>query len=115
MIRVGMIAPGGDRISLVDIDPTLASFQEAVGGYIEHVTLAASFGMYVNEEGKLEGLPHNDLASYLLQLSGYADYVAGPAVLVGPPDGEGNDTDLPAEIITVLGTIGFTVVQEAGG
>lgn len=38
---------------------TLESFQAAVGGYIETVTLATDLIIICNEEGRLLGLPHN--------------------------------------------------------
>lgn len=38
---------------------TLEAFQEAVGGYIETVTVADDLVIVCNEEGRLIGLPHN--------------------------------------------------------
>ena len=38
---------------------TLQAFQEAVGGYIEAVTLCTDLALIVNEEGRLRGLPFN--------------------------------------------------------
>lgn len=38
---------------------TLEAFQEAVGGFIETYTLATDLVILCNEEGKLQGLPHN--------------------------------------------------------
>lgn len=40
-------------------DNTLEAFQEAVGGYIETITLATDCVLIVNEEGRLLDLPHN--------------------------------------------------------
>ena len=40
-------------------DNTLESFQKAVGGYIETVTLATDLVLICNEEGRLLGLPFN--------------------------------------------------------
>lgn len=40
-------------------DNDLKAFQEAVGGYIETVTLATDLVIICNEEGRLQGLPHN--------------------------------------------------------
>lgn len=40
-------------------DNTLEAFQEAVGGYIETVTLADDVVIICNEEGRLMGLPYN--------------------------------------------------------
>ena len=38
---------------------TLQAFQEAVGGYIETVTIATDLVLIVNEEGRLRDLPFN--------------------------------------------------------
>lgn len=40
-------------------DNTLEAFQEAVGGYIETVTIAEDLVIICNEEGRLRGLPFN--------------------------------------------------------
>ena len=40
-------------------DNDLKAFQEAVGGYIETVTLATDLVIICNEEGRLQGLPWN--------------------------------------------------------
>lgn len=46
-----------------ELDPlfpnTLEAFQEAVGGYIETVTLSPEIVIICNEEGKPKGLPYN--------------------------------------------------------
>lgn len=38
---------------------TLESFQKAVGGYIETITLCEDLVLIVNEEGRLQGMPFN--------------------------------------------------------
>lgn len=38
---------------------TLKNFQNAVGGYIETVTLTEDLAIICNEEGRLMGLPYN--------------------------------------------------------
>lgn len=40
-------------------DNTLKAFQEAVGGYIEAVTLCTDLVLICNEEGRIRGLPYN--------------------------------------------------------
>jgi hypothetical protein len=75
----------------------------AVGGFLQALGYPgrADAVAYINEEGKLEGLPYNLRATVLLMTPamGYmsGDYIAGDAVLVGAnPMGE--DLDLPADI-----------------
>ena len=84
-----------------------------VGGYIELVSIwSGRVTMYVNEEGLLKGLPRNARASRLRDQgqpktpwNGHpGDYwkyqhgldlaLVGDALLLGPPDGEGNDTGI---------------------
>ena len=84
-----------------------------VGGYIEAVFLwSGRVTMYVNEEGLLKGLPHNARASWLRHQgtpttpwNGHpGDYwkyrhgldlaLVGDVLLLGPPDGEGDDTGI---------------------
>lgn len=82
--------------------------QKQVGGYIEAVGIdrmapLPPFSMYLNEEGKLEGLPLNRRATLLARGTiGRNDYIAGTAVLCGPVDDDGYDTGLTAGQIQYL-------------
>lgn len=42
---------------------SLKNLQNAVGGYIEAVTLTADLVVICNEEGRILGLPHNQIRS----------------------------------------------------
>lgn len=42
---------------------TLETWQGIVGGYLEHVALTPGCHLYCNEEGTLDGLPRNELAT----------------------------------------------------
>jgi hypothetical protein len=66
-----------------------------VGGWIEIApTPGAPFTMYVNEEGKINGLPFNARADRLAnRYRTWEDPLVGPAVLVGPPTAAGDDTE----------------------
>lgn len=116
MTRVAIIdpdLPGQQTIRLTDIPEQggLEALQEAVGGYIEHVTLARGVaGMYVHDEGLLIDLPVNPLASYLYATVGGRTPICGPAVLVGGPDAEGRDLDVPMQLVDILARQGVTVV-----
>lgn len=76
------------------------SVKEAVGGYIELVMLRGDFegyALYVNEEGKLNGLPINDLATAIWERSFgiYTDIIVGNAVIMSAKtDDEGVHFDL---------------------
>lgn len=93
------------RCAIIYIDGTveikqldgLKDLQSAVGGLIESVPVTHDADAYINEEGKYMCEP-NVFATFLLQINkrlNAGDYVAGNLVLVGRPDDDGNDTDIP--------------------
>lgn len=90
-------------VELLDISDRLENYQQLVGGYIEVVYAAAlqpyHAAMVVNENGLLDDLPCNPLASIL-----YGDYIAGNAVIVGTAGPE--FTDIPDELTVLLPRIG---------
>jgi len=90
-----VIHPSG-AISMVHGRPRLVHLQRAVRGYIEAVPHDGPFTAYCNEEGKLDGLPPNIPATRFLGLT--HDILVGPVVLIGPPNDEGEDTALPADV-----------------
>lgn len=110
MIRVLVTEPGSMTVTAKTIDGSLETFQALVGGDIEHVTIAEDMGLYCNETGRVADppAPQNEIASRLywaarrLASSDQWD-IRGVAVLVGPPDEEGNDTSLPDHLIQLLG------------
>lgn len=65
---------------------TLKELQAAVGGYIEIVHLGQDHLMVVNEEGKLQGLPQNRLASELYGADPNWDYIVGDALVCRDED-----------------------------
>lgn len=67
---------------------TLQELQAMVGGYIEHVILPRGNGhvqAFVNEEGKLTGLPYNEVASKIYGREP-ADVIVGTMVIVSTED-----------------------------
>lgn len=68
---------------------------ELVGGWIEIApTPGSPFTMYVNEEGKIDGLPFNEQADAIAnRYRNWRDPLVGPAVLCGPPTSAGEDTE----------------------
>lgn len=55
----GIIKEPGQNPRITEIENNLTALQEAVGGYIETVTLAKDCCIICNEEGRLQGLPYN--------------------------------------------------------
>lgn len=74
---------------------SLEQLQAAVGGYIQMVPVGP-YSMYVNEEGKMIGLPVNVIATALWEhvYGAGTDIIVGNAVFCGPVDDEGEDTTL---------------------
>lgn len=54
-----IIKEPGKKPRITEIENNLTALQEAVGGYIETVTLAKDCCIICNEEGRLQGLPYN--------------------------------------------------------
>jgi hypothetical protein len=85
----------------------LPDYQRVVGGLIEHLALEnPASGMYFNEEGKLRDLPLNRRATLLMWMHNpafrYEDFVTGDALLVGPVDPNGYDTNAPDDFAQML-------------
>ena len=78
----------GHAPRMAEMENTLKAFQEAVGGYIETVTLERTgLVVIVNEEDKVIGLPINGMLN-IGRLIG--EPLSGPVLVVrADPDGEG--------------------------
>lgn len=91
-----VIVEANGTVRKAEIENSLGAFQAVVGGYIEGI-FKPDFTIYVNEEGLLMRLPQNE------RIGEVADYpypLVGNALIVGPADSDGNDTDVPAHIVT---------------
>jgi hypothetical protein len=82
-------------------------YQSVVGGLFDVVDLPdLSATVYVNDEGLIIGLPVNPRATYLWWLCVPAaremSFLVGDAVIIGMPDDEGNNTDIPQDLLHAL-------------
>ena len=77
----------GKQPQIIDIDNTLEALQEAVGGYIETITVATDACIVCNESGRLLNLPFN------CKLCG-KNFV-GPVLIVGVDGDEFTDLYRP--------------------
>lgn len=104
------------QASIVDTKVDLEYLQSCVGGYIEAVGLefeGQGATMYLNEEGKLNGLPVNAVATVLAAGQIHrSDLIVGNVVLVGAPDENGDDTGLPSEFETFVRVAGGILREE---
>jgi uncharacterized protein DUF3846 len=85
----------------------LAAKQRLVGGYIEVVRLSYPPALlYMNEEGKLRGLPSNARATALwwvhdIRFLGQ-DHIQGDAFVLGPPSTDGESISAPDDLVQLL-------------
>jgi hypothetical protein len=87
---------------------SLVTYQAAVGGYLEAVTIKApALSLLFNEEGKVHHLRVNVRATCLWWLympsARGTDYLVGDVVVVGA-DSEHDASDVPAELVTLFTT-----------
>lgn len=85
----------------------LASYQAAVGGYIEPVQIERPrMTLFANEEGKVRQLPTNHRATCLWWVQSpearCRDILVGDIALVGSRGGAGSTTDLPRDFLDLL-------------
>lgn len=88
-------------IRTVELDKRdLNAYRGLVGGSLEIITFERPEAtLYLNDEGKLEGLPLNQRATLMASVHNSAfrgrDVITGDALLVGPADRHGDDLSAP--------------------
>lgn len=97
------------NVRRVDL-PDYQALNAAVGGYIELINFGDTLHYaYLNEDGIALGLPYNDKATKLCYKHNVGlipgDFIKGTMVVVGPPDFDGNETDVSDELATYLETV----------
>lgn len=93
------ISTTGEVTELDMTADSLQTLQTAVGGWVQAIDLASDLTMWCNEEGKLNGLPHNPYAQFMWDkaFGAHTDYIVGDVVLTGGTDDEGYTLGLTAE------------------
>lgn len=114
------IIPVEEPVQIHEVETLgLKPLQAAVKGYIEAVHLVDNEAcMYVNEEGKLEGLPLNRRANEIAHehKAIFAnDVIVGDVAITGDVDDEGNTTGLSDEWATKLQALPSIEVLEGNG
>lgn len=105
--RRWVVASPDGHVKLRTDPATYEAIKTAVGGWLEVVPTNGKLTIYCDEEGKLKGLRLNRIAT-LFVAPFLDDLIVGPVVFIGPPDDEGEDTDLPPEIEEQLADITTT-------
>ena len=104
----GIVIPHETRLEIFTHEFTgLTSYQAAVGGYIEPVTIEQPrMTIFANEEGTVHQLPINRRATclwWLLSPSARGhDILVGDIALVGSRGGARSTTDLPSDFVELL-------------
>lgn len=95
------------------ITPDLRTLQGLVGGMFQVIPLAGRGDMWLNEEGKLHGLPRNHNADAVLAAVGQellpGDYIVGTVVLTGTADGEGEATSVSNTVLGIVEGLGIPI------
>ena len=100
------------RVRVIDLDTVdseLATLQDAVGGWIQAVDVVGDMSIYLNEEGKILGLPINPVATSYFDATWGAghDVINGDVVFTGLPDSKGDTTGLtPEQLADVVDRVG---------
>lgn len=86
-----------------DIPATVEGLAAEIGeGWLEGIS-GDDWSAYLDEEGKIKGLPINERATRLARALGWdpshVDLLVGPVVFLGPVDEEGDETDVTAQVI----------------
>lgn len=93
-----------DEVKSIDLE----YLQKQVAGWVEALGIPdTEVTMYLNEEGKLDGLPVNLRANRIAHRHHAVqafDIIVGDAVIVGPVDDEGYDTGLTEDHVAWLRT-----------
>ena len=88
----------------------------AVGGYIECVSLASDLDMWVNEEGKLMGLPVNPIGTRMWRAAfGPTDVIVGDIIFTGGVDKNGETLGLSDRHIERLDEVRLAYLTTVGG
>lgn len=97
-MRAVVIEAESQETRVIDVprEGGLSVLQEAVGGYVQCVSFPNNeFDMWLNEEGKIQGLLTNQAATAIWESEyGATDIMAGNVVITGLPDFDGYSTDL---------------------
>jgi len=107
MYAVTITAEGNYEV--VPFEPGLKFLQAAVGGLIEPVdfeVMGLEHTLWLNEEGKILGLPYNDLATYLV--AGWlfpGDYIVGDCIVTGGTGPEGETLSLDYDDAVIVTTV----------
>lgn len=97
-MKTALVLKADGTIETID-NTGLEALQSAVGGWVQAIDLASDLTIWVNEEGKLIGLPHNPTAQKLWDKTFWvgSDFIVGDVVLTGGTGEEGETLALATD------------------
>jgi len=108
-MRNALVIPFAGEAEVVDLDApegSLKVLQNAVGGWVQAIDLNEKVTMWLNEEGKMIGLPLNAIATEMwTRVFGPTDIMVGNAVITGGVDEEGETLGLTDEQVQTFRAI----------
>lgn len=88
---------------LIQIVPELEPMKQVIGGWMQLVTIRQG-SMYLDEDGKMKSLPFNTAARGFARRLGWRgaddDLFVGPALVLGPIDGDGDETPVSRHVLS---------------
>ena len=94
-----------NSVEEIEVDGDLKSLQDAVGGFIELLSLTDDAHAYIDEEGKLKDKKINTVAYYLCHKLGVGfmpgDMIVGDMIVLGTlnskGEADGEEHDVPSD------------------
>jgi hypothetical protein len=97
-LAITLNAEGEAREVELQEEGQLEQLQGVVGGWVQAVDFTDNLTIWVNEEGKLVGLPINPMATFLWEkYFGLTDFICGDVIFTGGTDEEGATLGLDEE------------------
>ena len=97
-----------------DIPPSYDQIVQHVGGWLEGVAIQNT-ASYINDEGKIMGLPVNKIATVLAHVDEAImpnDFICGDMVVFGPLDEDGEITTLHSTFVPrLMHELGITLTN----
>lgn len=116
-VVVGPVVVHDDTAYLRDIDTRRPeAVSNALGGWLEGISLTDEAHAYLDEEGKMKGLPANIPAMMLCNQTPYSpsrfgDTLVGTVIIFGNGM-RGEEGDVPQSILDLAQQVGLRVVDE---
>jgi len=105
-VKKAVVIKTNGTTETIEMGPSneLSVLQESVGGWIQAIQLSDTLVMWLNEEGKMESLPHNAIAQWYWDMAfgPETDYIVGNVVFTGGVDNEGETIGLTEEQVATL-------------